>query len=459
MSILIMVLLISILIVVHELGHFLAAKSIGINPERFGIGLPLGPTLFEKKFGDTIFCIHAFLLGGYVSFAEDNPDNEVAADDPNRLDNKTVLQRMWVISAGVLSNAVFALLLVIFVAFASGGLPVGKYNIIIDDLYTQTSTQAKEAGILPKDKIYKVEGVDISNPAVFMALLQENKEANSKVNKENLNVVLKNIYKLNPSLKNLVQDKAIPEKSVILLPAKIAEDASVSDTLSRLHSSKKIDKNIYSLTVAEGKLRDKIYEAKTYKTDGKTSPLALAAAVADYKQPLEIVVFRDGKKVTFDNVSPNREGVIGIKLFIQEIAEPTTSVKTGLTNSWNYLGLNTVMMIKGLGSIFSGKVPIGELHGIIAIAKVGGDIIQYQGLWKGFLLTAIISMNLAIINFLPIPALDGGYIFFLLIEAITGKKVNPEAQEKIMKYGFLILIVLMFFVIFNDIFALVTNKF
>jgi regulator of sigma E protease len=68
-------------------------------------------------------------------------------------------------------------------------------------------------------------------------------------------------------------------------------------------------------------------------------------------------------------------------------------------------------------------------------------------------------MNLAIINFLPIPALDGGYIFFLLIEAITGKKVNQDAQEKIMKYSFLLLLVLMFFVIFNDIFALVTNKF
>ena len=68
-----MVLLISVLIIIHELGHFLAAKSIGINPERFGLGLPLGPTLYEKKFGETIFCIHAFLLGGYVSFPEDNP--------------------------------------------------------------------------------------------------------------------------------------------------------------------------------------------------------------------------------------------------------------------------------------------------------------------------------------------------------------------------------------------------
>ncbi len=458
MSIIIMILLISVLIIVHELGHFLAAKSIGINPERFGIGLPLGPTLYEKKFGETIFCIHAFLLGGYVSFLEDNPENQVSPDDPNRLDNKSILQRMWVVSAGVLSNAVFALILVIFVAFASGGLPVGKYNIIIEDLYMQNSLQAKDAGILPKDKIYKFENVEIQNPAVFMALLQENKEANSKVQQTNVNDVLAKLYKLNPKLKDFPKSKILPSKTVIILPDKIDEKPMVSDTLSKMHKGK-VDKSVYSLTSLEEKLRDKIYNKKTYKTEDKVTLENIANAAADYKQPIKITVIRNNKEVVFSQIYPNKEGVIGVKLFIQEVSEPTTSVKSGLLNSWNYLALNTVMMLKGLASIFTGKVPVDELHGIIAIAKVGGDIIQYQGLWKGVLLTAIISMNLAIINFLPIPALDGGYIFFLLIEAITGKKVNPDAQEKIMKYGFLILIVLMFFVIFNDIFALVTNKF
>ncbi|MEI8377791.1 MAG: RIP metalloprotease RseP [bacterium] len=458
MSIIIMVLLISVLIIIHELGHFLAAKSIGINPERFGLGLPLGPTLYEKKFGETIFCIHAFLLGGYVSFPEDNPENDTPLDNPNRLDNKTILQRAWVVSAGVLANAIFAFILVLFVAFASGGLPVDKYNISIDDLYTQTSTAAKDAGILPKDKIYQVEGIKITNPSVFMAFLQENKEANAKISQEKINATLKQIYKLNPNLRQLKENNAIAKNTKIILPKKTLEKPMISDTLSKLHQGK-ADKKIYSLTSEEQKLRDEIYKKSNYKTDGKTTLSSLAAAVGDYKQPISITVLRNNKEITLSNISPSKEGVIGIKLFIEEIAEPTNSIKDGFVNSWNYLSINTIMMIKGLGSIFTGKVPIGELHGIIAIAKVGGDIIQYQGIWKGFLLTAIISMNLAIINFLPIPALDGGYIFFLIIEAITGKKVNPEAQEQIMKYSFLALILLMFFVIFNDIFALVTNKF
>ncbi len=458
MSIIIMVLLISVLIIIHELGHFLAAKSIGISPERFGLGLPLGPTLYEKKIGGTIFCIHAFLLGGYVSFPEDNPENDTPLDDKNRLDNKTILQRAWVVSAGVLANAVFALILVLFVAFASGGLPVDKYYISIDSLYTQTSTAAKDAGILAKDRIFQVESIKITNPSVFMALLQENKEANSKVSKEKIKSTLEQIYKLNPNLKQLKETGIISENTKIILPKKSIEKPMLSNTLSKLHKGK-ADKNIYSLNLEEQTLRNDIYEKSLYKANGKTTVFSLAAAISDYKQPISIVVLRKDKEITLPNISPNKEGAIGIKLFIEEIAEPTNSIKDGFVNSWNYLSINTVMMLKGLGSIFTGKVPIGELHGIIAIAKVGGDIIQYQGIWKGFLLTAIISMNLAIINFLPIPALDGGYIFFLLIEAITGKKVNPDAQEKIMKYSFLLLLVLMFFVIFNDIFALMTNKF
>lgn len=458
MSIIIMILLISVLIIVHELGHFLAAKSVGINPERFGIGLPFGPTLYEKKIGNTIFCIHAFLLGGYVSFPEDNPDNDIPKDDPDRLDNRPLLHRTWVISAGVLANAVAAFVLVLVVAFLSGGLPVGKYNISIEDLYTQSSMSAKESGILPKDKILKFEDIDVKNPAVFIALLQENKEANSKVLASKVQKVIKQIYQRNSFLIHFKKDDILPDNIKIRLPKKTFEAPMVQDTLSKI-TRKKSQVAIQELTTEEQKLRDKIYDSKTYTVEGNVSIANIAAALVDGKHLISITVERDGKPVVVDNLQPSRYGLIGVKLFIEEIAEPTNTIKDGVVNSWNYLYLNTAMMLKGLGSIFTGKVPIGELHGIIAIAKVGGDIIQYQGIWKGILLTAIISMNLAIINILPIPALDGGHLVFLLIEAVTGKKVDSKTQENIAKYGFLFLIILMFFVIFNDIFALITNKF
>ena len=108
-------------------------------------------------------------------------------------------------------------------------------------------------------------------------------------------------------------------------------------------------------------------------------------------------------------------------------------------------------MCYGLGQIFTGKVPLKDLHGIVAITKIGGDIIQNSGIYYGLLLTAIISMDLAIVNFLPIPALDGGHVLFLIIEKIRGKRLKDETVEKIGTFFFSLLIVLMVVIIFNDI--------
>ena len=115
-------------------------------------------------------------------------------------------------------------------------------------------------------------------------------------------------------------------------------------------------------------------------------------------------------------------------------------------------------MVKGLGLIITGQIPLSQIHGIVAITKVGSDIIEKRGIWDGLLLTALISIDLAIVNLLPIPALDGGHLLFLLIEKLRGKPVEEKTQETFAKYGFVFLIGLMVIIIFNDIFALVTDK-
>lgn len=286
-----------------------------------------------------------------------------------------------------------------------------------------------------------------------MALLEDNKEANGKIITADSDKTKQKLLFINPSLK----EGLIKKGTKVILPEKTNEAPMTKATLSKIYQDTP-DTTLYNLTEKEQTLRDELYTKKTYIADGQTTTEELISAITDYKQPISLKIDRNGEPLVF-SISPNKNGVIGIKLYIEEVSEPTTSIKSGFVNSWNYISENTISMLKGLQSIFTGKVPLKELHGIIAIAKVGGDVIQDQGIWKGVLLTAIISLNLAIINFLPIPALDGGHIFFLLIEAITGKKIKPETQENIMKYGFLFLIFLMFFVIFNDIFALVTNKF
>ena len=455
MSLIIMILLISVLILVHELGHFLVARAVGLKPEKFGFGLPFGPTLYEKKWGDTVVCVHALLLGGYVSFADDDPDSPLPEDDENRIMNRPIWQRFLIVSAGVFANAVLAYVLVLIVALGSGGLPVGKYNVYVDDLYPKSTTVAQEAGFAAKDKIIKLDKAEINNPAVFLALLNENATYNSKVYEEKVEAVSSAIRKLNPSL-----GEEISAGTEVILPERTPESPMIEPVLKKINPGEDYEnKKIIELNDLQKSLRDKTKNSSKFKAEQDITLDDLAMAISDTEHPLTIVVLRDGKEVSFENVIPNEKGVIGIKLSFEEISQKTTGLLSAVKNSWTYLWINTTMMIDGLVKLFTGKIPMGELHGIIAIAKVGGDVIQYQGIWKGFLLTAIISMNLAILNLLPIPALDGGHILFLAIEKIFGKRFSTDMQETFVRYGFSFLILLMVFVICNDIFALVTKKF
>ena len=138
MNIIIMLFLISLLVLVHELGHYLAARAFGIQVSHFGLGLPIGPVLYETKCGDTKITVHAFLLGGYVSFPDDDEDNEDAKslplDSPKRFKNKKPWQKAVVVSAGVFANVLFALFLVMFCAAYYHKLPSSKYDVYIKDL-------------------------------------------------------------------------------------------------------------------------------------------------------------------------------------------------------------------------------------------------------------------------------------------------------------------------------------
>ncbi|MGN0015089.1 MAG: site-2 protease family protein, partial [Candidatus Gastranaerophilaceae bacterium] len=125
MNIIIMILLISFLVMVHEFGHFLAAKAFKIRVDKFGFGLPVGPTLYRKQIGETEFLVHACLLGGYVAFPDDDKDSGISKDSPERFANKPVYQRMIVIVAGVFANFVTAIILVMLAAGIWHKLPAG----------------------------------------------------------------------------------------------------------------------------------------------------------------------------------------------------------------------------------------------------------------------------------------------------------------------------------------------
>ena len=307
MSLIIMILLISVLILVHELGHFLVARAVGLKPEKFGFGLPFGPTLYEKKWGDTVVCVHAFLLGGYVSFADDDPDSPLPEDDENRIMNRPIWQRFLIVSAGVFANAVLAYVLVLIVALGSGGLPVGKYNVYVDDLYPKSTTVAQEAGFAAKDKIIKLDKAEINNPAVFLALLNENATYNSKVYEEKVEAVAARIRELNPSL-----GEDISAGTEVILPERTPENPMIEPILKKINPGEDYEnKKIIELNDLQKSLRDKTKNSSKFKAEQDITLDDLAMAISDTEHPLTIVVLRDGKEVSFENVIPNEKGVIG----------------------------------------------------------------------------------------------------------------------------------------------------
>ena len=199
-------------------------------------------------------------------------------------------------------------------------------------------------------------------------------------------------------------------------------------------------------------LRDELKKNPKYFTANDKYTLSdISKALSDNVHPLNLTVERKGETLELKPIFPDEKGKIGIELAQKEVLTPTKGIKSVLKTGTKYLWDNTYNMVYGLGQIFTGKVPLKDLHGIVAITKLGGDIIEHSGMFYGLLLTAIISMDLAIVNFLPIPALDGGHVLFLILEKIRGKRLKDETVEKIGTFFFSLLIILMVVIIFNDI--------
>jgi regulator of sigma E protease len=455
MSIIIMLLLISVLVLVHEAGHFLAARFFKIKVEKFGFGLPIGPVLYETQWGDTKILIHAFLLGGYVAFPDDEKECGLAKDSPERFTNRPIYQRAIVISAGVFANILCAFAFVFLTAALWGHMPSGKYDIYVNDIVAPKNESIWQSGIEKKDEIFKINGTKIDSTYALLSFVQLSKTDDEKIDES---TSIDNFVELKKLNQVLLKDEIIPKDVAVRLP-KIQMEKPVSIDRKVLKGMKKYADSQVLLSTSQKKLRDELKGKSVYVSDGKYTLKDISYAISDNSRPINIQIKRNGKIIDLKPVVANKKGLIGIKLEAKEILLPTKTPKSILVNGTKFLYDNTYMMMYGLYQIFTGKVLITDLHGIIAITKVGGDVINNSGIFSGLLLIAIISMDLAIVNFLPIPALDGGHIMFLILEKLRGKPVDEKFVENIGNICFWLLIGLMVFVIFNDIFGLITKKF
>ena len=456
MSIVIMILLLGLLIFVHELGHFLSARALGIKVSKFALGFPIGPTLWSKKIGEVEYLIHACLLGGYVAFPDDEKDSDLPADSPDRFANRPVWQRMIVISAGVVTNIITAFILVFFVAGIWGELPSRNADVYINKIVAEKTESVWNSGMQNGDKILKVNGVDINSPYIFTLFVQNSAAYDSKANKTLIEENLSKLHSLNP---NFEENQIISADSLIRLPDVIQEEQPLKIDENSLMMPKEYESDELSLSETQIKLRDLLKQNKKIVPDGTFTLNDLAYAISDGIKPVNIVVGRKDETVELKSIYPNEKGLIGVMLDSRPVPvktkTPVQIVKAGTAYLWE----NTALQLYAFKQIFTGKIPLQNVHGIVAIAKVGGDQIKVLGISWGLLMAAVISAWLAILNFLPIPALDGGHFMFLIIEKLRGKPVSEKAINLMGNICFFTLLALGLLIILNDIVALIQHKF
>tara|TARA_B110000003_G_scaffold35832_1_gene32961 strand:- start:2992 stop:4161 length:1170 start_codon:yes stop_codon:yes gene_type:complete len=377
------ILLLGILVTIHELGHFFAARSVGVYVEKFSIGMP--PRIFTITSVDNGFLFRFFFyrrkegvlkwqpiyeklikknnrtgtkteyvvallpLGGYVKMAGmlDESMDSTLKDEENEFMSKSLWAKVWILSAGVLMNTLLAFFIFSSIAFFQGIPEYSKEPIVSK---VQDEMPAKKIGILPGDRIVKIDDSYISSWKDMTSIIHANpqKELNIEVDRAGNN----------EQFKVLTTFTLIPNKGKI-------------DTI----------------------------------------------------------------------------GIIGISP--QFFYEKPTLIES------SFVGLDRTiasfnLIISSIGMLFSGSASVSDLGGPIMIAQLAGQTAE-AGLVPFFTFMALLSVNLAFLNILPIPGLDGGHIFIHLIEGIIGRPLTINTRMVIQQIGMAFLLVLMFTVIFSDI--------
>jgi membrane-associated protease RseP (regulator of RpoE activity) len=351
MSVLAAIAVLAILIVVHELGHFMAARLQGIHANRFSLGF--GPILWKYQGSETEYAVRAFPLGGFVGFPDDDPDCKYPLDDPNLLRNRPILDRAIVISAGVIANLIFAYL-VLVIQFGIVGVPKGinyQPGVLVPQIISENSPAAL-AGIKAGDVILSVNG------------------------------------------KELGAVKEAPE----LLKTAIQNSANKPITI-------------------------------TVERNGNTGSLKVTPeAGADGKGRIGVQLVPNG--------SPIYRRPNNILEVFSLAADQFQQIFVGTVKGFYQLITNF-------------KETASQVAGPVKIVEAGAKLAE-SDLSRLFLFAALVSINLAIINILPLPALDGGQLAFLLIEGLRGKPLPTHIQDGVMQTGLMLLLGLGIFLIVRD---------
>ena len=419
----------SILVGVHEWGHMVAAKSFGMRVEKFSIGFP--PKIWGKQIGETEYSIGAIPLGGFVKITgmiDESLDTKTlsAEPEPYEFRAKPAWQRLIVMMGGIIVNVVTGIIIFIGLALANGEtyLPkeeLNKHGIVAYDL-------GEQLGFKTGDKILSINGRDYERFSDLMSgevLLGSDNYYTVDRNGEQIRIELPNdfIDKITEDGKRIpVFEPRRPFSVGEVLKGSNAELAGLKtgDKILAVNDQPSFYFDQFSL-ILDSLSGDSI----TLQIEREDSVLSAVAKVTE-------------------------EGTLGFQAypnlnFVERDFTFGEALGVGTTQAFSAIILNA----KGFGKMFSGDIdPRKSVMGPLGIMKQFGGTWDWNRFWY---LVGLLSMILAFMNLLPIPALDGGHVMFLTWEIITGKKPSDKFLENAQKLGMVILLSLMAFVIINDI--------
>ncbi|MFT4925869.1 MAG: regulator of sigma E protease [Phenylobacterium sp.] len=439
-----------ILVTVHEYGHFWVARRNGVRVERFSIGF--GKTLFRwfDKQG-TEFVIAAIPLGGYVRMLDGRIDDVPEVIKDQAFNNKTVLQRMAVIFAGPAANFIFAVLvlwLMYLIGEASVKPVVGK---------VQPDSIAAVSGMQSNSQIVAVNGTDTINwQAVNLALV-------GSIGDDSLTIDTVTLDEAGVTPANgTPQQYKLDTRQWQFEPDKVSAFDSLGITIFR----PRITTEIAQVTDASAAFKAGLIKGDTITAingeDMQGWRQLVDVVQNNANTALDFTIIRDGQAKTLVVTPEAREGNDGFTqgfVGIAPVGEPwpkahLITIEYGFFEAFYRGAEKTAQLVKlsfvMIGKLITGDVSVKNLSGPISIAQGAGTSANY-GLVPFLSFLALISVNLGVINLLPLPILDGGHLFYYMIELIRGKSVSERTQELGFKFGAIVLFLLMSVALINDI--------
>ena len=443
LTILSLLVTLSVLILVHELGHFFAAKSVGILAPRFSLGF--GPRLWGFRAGETEFVLSAIPLGGYVKMAgmeDDEAATALEGDGPveevpyeRTFDSKPLWARVWVISAGVIMNLLFAVFAYFCIAFFYGERLLPDTRLVPPPAVEATSPAAQLAKIPYGAKVTAVGERQVGTFEDLIKALAQAPNGPVQLSLENAAPVTLDL-------------PADPEARGTLLNALQVFRDPVIGGVEKGSAAEAAGLRAGDRVRAAAGQPVRVWE--DFEKAIRASPgKPLSLQVQRGAQVVEVTATPRPQTRRGDDGKDVQVGLLGVRSHDPRVHRDLgffESVKAGFVNTWG----TVVLIADALRKLVTGELPARSMGGLLTIGEASAESAR-QGMESFLVFLALFSVNLAVLNLLPIPILDGGHLMFLAIEAVRGRPLSVETRIRLSHVGLIIVVGLMLWANGNDV--------